>query len=145
MSSQSDIATVLQQRLQDLFAKCIQVADQNGAVTKQGTVTQEVFDAQMSSGGRTTLPLLEMLKGPISVELRFSEVSVNQAGRHYARLSVGRKMSDAGRLDSPTCWTDLENRDDAQWYVGAVGDTRTPIDRTLIASWLHHRGPPPVM
>jgi hypothetical protein len=58
-------------------------------------------------------------------------------GGHYATLSVGRKLLGAGRVDSPSCWTDFDDAGDQQWYAGAILNkskaTRCRHDRVMAA------------
>ena len=143
-SRSMETVDVFRERLNSLYTLCTQVAAQHGAHTERDVVVQEPFNAQMSTGGTTELPLLQMVSGRIEVSLHPSEISSDMEGGYYALLSVGRKLLGAGRLDSPSCWTDIDNANDPGWYAGAVRNTSKPVDADMIASWLHHSGPTPI-
>ena len=48
-------------------------------------------------------------------------------------VSVGRKLLGAGRLDSPSCRTDLDDAGDPQWYAGVVRNNLKLVDADMIA------------
>jgi hypothetical protein len=131
------------QRLNGLYQMCQEVAAQQGAMFRPGSVVQDPFSFQMSAGGQAELPAARIVKGSIEVDIRPSEISMDGSGKYMAKLSVGRTMAGAGRLTSPSCWTDLDSAAD-RWYVGAVGDQSVPLEPNLIASWLQHSGPRPI-
>jgi hypothetical protein len=132
------------ERLHSLYALCDQVAAQQGTQAARDVAEHEPFGAQMSTGGTTELPLMRMVSGRVEVSLRPSEITSDMEGRYYAMLSVERRLRGAGRIDSPSCWTDLEDMGDSRWYAGAAGNKTTPVDAARIASWLRHSGPTPL-
>jgi len=131
-------------RLNSLYDLCADVAAENGARIERSQTIQEPFSAQMSTGATAELPAMRMVKDRVEVSLRPSEITADPSGWYYAKLSVGRLMTGAGRLTSPSCWTDLDNPADTGWYAGAAGDKSRPVDASTIASWLHHTGPTPL-
>lgn len=139
-----ETVNVFRDRLNALYTLCAQVAAQQDAQTERDVVEQEPFNAQMSTGGTTELPVMRMTKGRVEVLLHPAEISSDMEGAYYATLSVGRKLLGAGRLDSPSCWTDLDDPADPQWYSGAARNKSKPVDANIIASWLHHSGPTPI-
>jgi hypothetical protein len=139
----TETVNVFRERLNALYTLCIQVAAQKGAQTDRDVSVQEPFNAQMSTDGRAELPVLRMTKGGVEVTLHPAEISSDMRGGYYATLSVGRKLLGAGRLDSPSCWTDVDDPADPHWYAGALRDESKPVDAAMIRSWLHHGGPTP--
>jgi len=132
-------------RLEELFRLCDDVAREEGAHLNLDTVVQNPFSAQMSSGWRKEkLPTATLDRAGVEIKITPSEISSNFTSEYYGRVSVDRKLLGAGRLDSPSCWTALNNSDDPLWYDGAVGNRKTPVDKRLIKSWLYHSGPRPI-
>ena len=107
--------TVFRERLTSLYMLCAQVATQQGAGTERDVVVQEPFDARMSTGATAELPVMRLRKGSVEVSLHPAEIRSDMQGGYFAAVSVGRKLLGAGRLDSPSCWTDLDNTEDPLW------------------------------
>ncbi len=139
-----ETVNVFRERLNSLYTLCTEVAAQQGAQTERDVSVQEPFNAQMSSGGTAELPVLRMTRGRVEVTLHPAEISSDMQGGYYAMLSVGRKQLGAGRLDSPSCWTDVDDPGDPHWYAGAVRNKSKHVDAAMITSWLHHSGPTPL-
>jgi hypothetical protein len=139
-----ETVNVFRERLTSLYTLCAEVAAQHGAHVDHDVVVQEPFNAQMSTGGLAELPLIHVTSGRVEISLHPAEITSDIHGGYCATLSVGRKLLGAGRLDSPSCWTDLDHASDQQWYAGAVRNKSKPVDADMIASWLRHGGPTPI-
>lgn len=113
-------------RLSELFSLC--------RGTARGIGAEAAFDLYE---GELTLET-----GRVKVVVRFSESGQTPDGRHHARASVSRTFRGA-QIDSPSCWTDLDNTSDDSWWIGAVGDKSRPVDDASVRSWLEYSGPPP--
>lgn len=98
----------------------------------------------IAEGFKVSLPTATMRKENIEVDIRPAEVSQDASGKHYGGLFVLQKWVSAGTLDSPACWTGIEEKQDTNWYVGATGDKNQLVDRVLIRGWLYHKGPRPI-
>ena len=148
MSNKNDQALVtrLRERLEQLAQTCEKVAREEAAQFETSVCEQVPFSAQQIAGEGipVTLPVTTMRKQNVKVEIRPSEIGQDANGKHRARLFVDRTWPGAGRLDSPECWTDVENPDDANWYVGAAGNKSRPVDAAIIKGWLYHSGPRPI-
>ena len=142
----SDLISELITRLELLIQICEGVAREEGARFEKGQSQQVPFSAQMIADGSSaaSLPTSTIRKANVEVKIRPLEITQAADGKHYATLMVVRSWPGAGMLDSPACWTDLEQRQDINWYVGAVGDKRQPVNQGLVGQWLQHSGPRPI-
>ena len=140
----AEMVNVFRERLKTLYMLCAEVAAQLGAQTERDAVVKEPFNSQMSAGGTAELPILRMTKGRVEVTLHPAEISSDMQGGFYATLSAVRKLLGAGRLDSPSCWTDFDGLGDPHWYSGAVRNKSKPVDAAMVASWLHQGEPTPL-
>lgn len=63
LATSSSKVVVFRQRLDGLFGVCREVAAQQGAILQPGSVMQEMFSLQMSTGGRVELPTARIING----------------------------------------------------------------------------------
>lgn len=139
--SHGHLVRSFRERLNSLYLLCAQVAEQQGAQTESDYSSQEPFAAQMSTGGTAELPVMRITKDKVEVTLRPGDINSDLQGGYYATLSVDRKLLGASRLNSPRCWTDVNDPADPHWYAGVVPNKSTQVDAAMITSWLHHSGP----
>ena len=133
-------------RLEQLIQMCESVAREEQAKFEKGQSQQVPFSTLMMADGSsaTSLPTATLRKVNVEVKIRPLEISQGADGKYYATLMIVRSWPGAGMLDSPACWTELEQRQDMNWYVGAVGEKGQPVNRGLVRQWLHHSGPRPI-
>ncbi len=143
LSSSMNAVSVFRDRLVSVYAFCERVAAEQHAQIVRDVVQRQPYDAQMSTGFVTELPVLTMTKDRVEVSLHPAGISSDMQGHRYALLSVDRKLLGSGRLSSPSCWTDLDDSTDPRWYIGAPWDRSEPVSAAVV-EWLRHCGPKPL-
>jgi len=141
----TDLVAEFCKRLEQVIAICADVAKEEKATFRKSEHRQIPFSAPMiAEGVEVPLPTATIRKGNVEVDIRPSEISQDASGKHHGGLFVDRKWVGLGRLDSPACWTGVEEEQDTNWYVGPTGNKSQVVDRVLIRGWLYHSGPRPI-
>lgn len=145
-SKEDSLISAFRARIEGLLGACAQVCAAEGADFRRFEVTQSPFSMQMlvDGGVAVSLPCARMTRANVQAEVRPSQIRQDIQGRHHGGLKVNRAWINAGRLDSPACWTDLDDANDSKWYVGAEGDKSIQVSHDLIRGWLHYSGPRPI-
>jgi len=140
-----DLVAEFRKRLEQLISVCEEVALEESAEFERYECQRIPFCAQMIAEGlKVSLPAARTRKENIEADIRPAEITQDVGGKHHGALFVARKWVGAGRLDSPACWTGIEESGDTNWYAGATGDKGQAVDREVIRGWLYHKGPRPI-
>jgi hypothetical protein len=146
MRSTGELVAEFSRRLKQMCNACKSVAGEEGATFRESESPGNPFSKQISvDEGTTPLPEATMTKGSIKVQIRQNGIHQNNlSGKYYGVLSVRREIVGQGHPGSPSCWTDLENAEDVDWYADPAWQKKTRVGADLIKTWLYHSGPPPI-
>lgn len=139
------LAIRLKARLSSLYAVCKEVAEKRGAHYSEDSHRQELFCQQMSTGLQDDLPRIRLVGDRVTVEVVPVEICSNHEGKTHASLDVRRTLTAGGRINSASCWTDLDSSNDEHWYSGNISAKDSPLDASTVGRWLDHSGPPPLV